>query len=213
MDGLINIDAFDASSISFSEIKKNRNGGKFVNVKGKTFIRFPPMRAPFGISPPKDQVKDYYLNLSIDDSAILEKLVALDDKVLQFVHENSVALLGKQVEVNVMRDLLYASVLKPSKDNKYPPTIKAKASTRDGTETSPVYNSKKELVSIDDITPGTQVSTVIELNQIWFINGKFGLSMRLNQAKLAPSNRITKYAFEDDDEPVEEDDEIDAPED
>jgi hypothetical protein len=211
MDGLIDITQFDTSAIAFSTIKKNKNGGKFVSITGKRFIRLPAMRAPFGASAPGEQVKEYYLNLSVEDPVVSEKLTALDAKVLEFVHQNSVALLGKEIDIAVMRDLLYSPVLKQSKDGKYAPTIKAKASSREGAETSPVYNSKKELVSLTDVTAGCQVASVIELSQIWFINGKFGLSMRLNQAKLTASNKLTKYAFDDDDEPVVEEDEIDGP--
>lgn len=205
MDGLIDIAQFDASAINFSPIKKNKNGGKFVTILGKRFIRFPALRAPFGISAPSDQVKEYYLNLSVDDPSVAEKLGQLDERILAFVHQNSVALLGKEIDVSVMKDLLYSPVLKPSKDGKYAPTFKAKASAREGKETSPVYSSGKELITLDDISPGSQVASVIELNQIWFINGKFGLSMRLNQAKITGSNKLTKYAF-DDDEPDEIDD-------
>lgn len=212
MDGLIDITQLDASAINFSTIKKNKNGGKFVSIVGKRFLRFPPMRTPFGVSAPSDQVKEYYLNFSVEDQAIVDKLKAIDDKILEFVHQNCVALLGKEIDISVMRDLLYSPVLKQSKDGKYAPTFKAKASSREGTDTSPVYNAKKELVSLTDITPGCQVASVIELNQIWFINGKFGLSLRLNQAKLSASNKLTKYAFDDDDEePTVEEDEIDGP--
>ncbi len=210
MDGLIDITQLDLSTINFSSIKKNKNGGKFVSITGKRFIRLPVMRAPFGVSAPGEQVKEYYLNLSVEDTSIAEKLTQLDQKILDFVHQNSVALLGKEIDINVMKDLLYSPVLKQSKDGKYAPTIKAKASSREGAETSPVYNQKKELINLTDITPGCQVASVIELSQIWFINGKFGLSMRLNQAKLAASNKLTKYAF-DDDEPDVVEDEIDGP--
>ena len=58
-----------------------------------------------------------------------------------------------------------------------------------------VYNGNREAISIDDISKGANVETIIELNQIYFINGKFGVSVRLNQAKVSPTNRLRGYAF------------------
>jgi hypothetical protein len=205
------INNFDASNIVFSAVKKNRNGGKFVTLSsasGNMYIQLPPLRAPFGVNPPNDQVKDYYLNLSLTPD-LEDKFRGIDERVLDYVHENSVALLNKQVDRNVMRDLLYTPVVRASKDPKYAPTIKFKASTGEGKNLSDVYNSNREKVTLDDISKGSNVETIIELSQIYFINGKFGVSMRLNQAKISQSNKLSGYAFVD--TPHEE--EIDVPED
>lgn len=204
---------FDASNIVFSSVKKNRNGGKFVTLSsasGNLYIQLPPLRAPFGVNPPNDQVKDYYLNLSLTPE-LEDKFRAIDERVLNYVHENSVALLNKQVDLNVMKDLLYTPVVRSSKDPKYAPTIKFKASTGEGKNLADVYNSTREKVTLDDITKGSTVETIIELSQIYFINGKFGVSLRLNQAKLAQSNKLAGYAFVD--TATSDTDEIDVPED
>lgn len=205
------INNFDASNIIFSAVKKNRNGGKFVTLSsasGNLYIQLPPLRAPFGVNPPNDQVKDYYLNLSLTPE-LEDTFRGIDERVLDYVHENSVALLNKQVDRNVMRDLLYTPVVRASKDPKYAPTIKFKASTGEGKNLADVYNSNREKASLDDIAKGSNVETIIELNQIYFINGKFGVSMRLNQAKISQSNKLSGYAFVD----TAHEEEIDVPED
>ena len=210
----IRMNNFDASNIVFSDVKKNRNGGKFVTLSsasGNLYLQLPSLRAPFGVNPPNDQVKDYYLNLTLTPE-LEDKFRAIDERVLNYVHENSVALLNKQVDLNVMRDLLFTPIIRASKDPKYAPTIKVKASTGNGKNIADVYNSKREKVTIDDVTKGSSLETIIELSQIYFINGKFGVSMRLNQAKLSPSTRLTGYAFVDTKSDTgEEEEEIDIP--
>ena len=212
------IQNFDANNVTFSTIKKNRNGGKFVSLSNGAstmYVQLPSLRAPFGVNHPDDKIKDYYLNLSLTDE-IAAKFSALDERVLKFVSDNSVALLNKQVSVDVMRDVLFTPTVKPSKDGKYQPTLKLKASTREGKETAQVFNMKREEVTLDDIEKGCQIESIIELNQIWFINGKFGISLRLNQAKLSASNKLKGYAFVDTSAPnsvADEEDEIDVPED
>lgn len=211
----IRINNFDASNIVFSSVKKNRNGGKFVTLSsasGNLYLQLPSLRAPFGVNPPNDQVKDYYLNLTLTPE-LEDKFRAIDERVLSYVHENSVALLNKQVDLNVMKDLLYTPIIRASKDPKYAPTIKFKASTGEGRNLADVYNSNKERVSLEDISKGSSVETIIELSQVYFINGKFGVSLRLNQAKLAPSNKLTGYAFVDTSDNSGEEDELDVPED
>jgi len=63
-------------------------------------------------------------------------------------------------------------------------------------------------VALEEIKSGSQLESIIEFNQVWFINGKFGISARLLQAKLAPSDKLSGYSFVDTNS-----DEIDLPED
>lgn len=191
---------FDASTLTFSSVKKNRNGGKFVTITGASgcpvYIQLPSLRTPFGINPPNDKVREYYLNLSLAPD-VEAKLREVDDHVLKHVSENSVALLNKQVDIDTMRDLLYTPIVRPSADGKYAPVIKIKASMGEGKNLPDVYNNNREPISIDDITKGSNVESIVELNQVYFINGKFGVSMRLNQVKVSPTNRLRGYAFID----------------
>ena len=61
---------------------------------------------------------------------------------------------------------------------------------------------------------------IIDINQIWFIDNKFGVTVRLQQCLLEPSKKLPAFAFQGVDEPeeeeeveyeeVEEDGEVDA---
>lgn len=200
-----NIQTFNASTITFSELKKNPRGGKFINisVNGKPpVLRLPALRAPFGMSLPNDQVKDYYLSLSLIPE-VEEKFKDIDDHIVKFVAENSVQFLGKPLTPDVISDLLLNPLVKVAKDAKYSNTIKMKCSSNSGKNTIDFYVSPTETVPIDEIRGGSSIETIIEISQIWFINGKFGASIKLLQGKIAPTTKLTGYAFGDEEEDEE----------
>jgi hypothetical protein len=201
---------FSANDIIFSGIRKNKQGGKFIPLSfanGPVRIQMPSLRAPFGLNPPRDQVKEYYVNLSLTPE-LEAKFAEVDQRVAEYVHANCVDLMGKSVDLNTLKDILMTTLNKPAKDPKYASTIKLKASRGDGKDLAECYNAAREPVSLEEIKSGTQLESIIELTQVWFISGKFGVSARLLQAKLSPSDKLSGYSFI---EPAN--DEIDIPED
>jgi len=201
---------FNASDVVFSGIRKNKQGGKFIplsTASGPVRIQLPSLRAPFGLNPPKDQVKEYYVNLSLTPE-LEAKFSEIDNRAAEYVQQNCVDLMGKTVDLKTLKDILMTPLVKTAKDPKYASTIKLKASRGDGKELAECYNSLREPVALDEIKSGANLETIIELSQVWFINGKFGVSARLLQAKLAPSDKLSGYSFVD---PTS--DEIDLPED
>lgn len=201
---------FNASDIVFGGIRKNKQGGKFIpltTASGPVRIQLPAMRAPFGLNPPKDQVKEFYVNLSLTPE-LETKFMELDQRTAEYVQQNCVDLMGKTVDLNTLKDILMTPLVKTAKDPKYASTIKLKASRGEGKELAECYNSLREPVALEEIKSGCNLESIVELTQIWFINGKFGVSARLLQAKLAPSDKLSGYSFVD---PVS--DEIDLPDD
>ena len=63
---------FEPSSVNFSQLKKNKNGGKSVMLSGnkkKLYLQLPFMRSPFGLSAFTDEATNktsYSLDLSFD---------------------------------------------------------------------------------------------------------------------------------------------------
>jgi len=202
---------FTASDIIFAGIRKNKQGGKFIPLVGgeggPIRIQLPALRAPFGLNPPRDQVKEYYVNLSLTPE-LEAKFTAVDQRVAEFVHANCVDLMGKTIDLGTLKDILMTGLVKAAKDPKYASTIKLKASRGEGKDLAECYNSLREPVALEEIKSGSQLESIIELTQVWFISGKFGVSARLLQAKLAPSDKLSGYSFMD---PAS--DEIDLPED
>jgi hypothetical protein len=64
------------------------------------------------------------------------------------------------------------------------------------------YNSRREKVPLTSIEKGQKICTIVDINQVWFIDNKFGISARLQQVLLEPSKKLPTFAFQDVD-PVE----------
>lgn len=218
---------FDPSAVNFSKLRKNRNGGKAVYINGaknkKLHMQLPFMRAPFGLSSFTDEATkrtSYSLDLSFDqgdeESAELQKkFEALDDVILDTVVKNSKEWLGKSYNKSVAREALYKPLVRPGKES-YPATVKVKVLTEPGSGkfVPTAYNMQQEEVSVDSIEKGQKVMCIIDVNQIWFIDNKFGVSLRLQQVLLEPSKKLPAFAFqgittdEADDEVDEEEEEF-----
>jgi len=197
---------FDASSVNFSKMRKNRNGGKAVYLNtgsgaGKILVQLPYLRAPFGLSSFTDETTkrtSYSLDLSFDsENEDLQKIFEdVDASVLETVAANSQEWLGKKYNITVMKEALYKPIVRPGKGD-YPATMKLKVMTdlKTGGFVPLAYNSQREQVPLDTIEKGQKMMAIIDINQIWFIDNKFGVSVRLQQVLLEPSKRLAAFAF------------------
>ena len=217
---------FTTSSVNFSKLRKNKNGGKAVYLNTgdnkKLYIQFPFMRSPYGLSAFTDEGTgrtSYSLDLSFDPDntdamELHDKLKALDEIIVNTVAENSKEWLGKEFNVEVLKQALYKPMVRPGKEQ-YPATIKLKVLTKpDGSFVPETYNVQKEQVSLDSIEKGQKCMAIVDFNQIWFIDNKFGVTIRLQQVLLEQSVKLPSFAFQgldlpsDEIDDVEEDDEI-----
>ena len=211
---------FDPSSVLFSALKKNKNGGKSVVLtrgdKKKLYLQLPFMRSPFGLSAFTDESTNktsYSLDLSFDNDndeaqELATKLRELDEIILNTVATNSKDWLGKKYDINVIREALYKPLVRQGKEG-YADTLKLKVQTNaSGEFISEVYNSDREQISMDDIERGQKCMCIVEIGQVWFIDNKFGVSVRLSQVLCGESNKLPKFAFQglenNDDDYVEE---------
>jgi hypothetical protein len=106
-------------------------------------------------------------------------------------------------------------MIRPGKEQ-YPSTIKLKVLTKpDGTFVPEAYSMQKQPVTLDTIEKGQKCMAIVDLNQIWFIDNKFGVTIRLQQTLLEQSVKLPSFAFqgldlpEDEIEEVEEEEEVD----
>src|SRR6056300_1373472 len=215
---------FSPAAVQFSKLRKNKNGGKAVYLNAgdnkKLYIQFPFMRSPYGMSAFTDESTgrtSYSLELSFDPDneeamALHEKLKELDDIIVNKVAENSEEWLGKSFNVEVLKQALYKPMVRPGKEQ-YPSTIKLKILTKpDGTFVPESYSMQKQPVPLDSIEKGQKAMAIIDLNQIWFIDNKFGVTIRLQQALFEQSAKLPSFAFQgvnlpDDDLEVDVEDE------
>jgi len=220
---------FSAKSVGFSKLRKNKNGGKTVYLNGgdnkKLYVQLPFLRSPYGLSAFTDEGTGrttYSLDLSFDpDNAeamdLHDKLKELDEIIVNTVAENSKEWLGKEFNVAVLREALYKPMVRPGKEP-YPSTLKLKIATKpDGSFVPEAYNFRKEPVSLDTIEKGQKVMAIVDISSIWFIDNKFGVTIRLQQTLLEQSTKLPSFAFQGVDLPetddAEEDVEVDEDED
>ena len=216
------ISKFSPASVGFSTLRKNKNGGKTVYINSgdnkKNYIQFPFMRSPFGLSTFTDEGTGrttYSLDLSFDsdnEDAMLvhSKLKELDEIIVNTVAKNSKEWLGKEFNVAVLKEALYKPMVRPGKEQ-YPSTMKLKILTKpDGTFVPEAYTMQRESTPVDSIEKGQKVMCIVDLSSIWFIDYKFGVTMRLQQCLLEQSTKLPSFAFQGLDLPEpEEDGEVD----
>ena len=208
---------FSTDSVQFSKLRKNKNGGKAVYINAgdnkKLYIQFPFMRSPYGLSAFTDEGSgrtSYSLDLSFDpDNAeamdLHNKFKELDDIIVNTVAKNSKEWLGKEFNVAVLKEALYKPMIRPGKEQ-YPATIKLKILTKsDGSFLPEAYSMDKKPVSLDTIEKGQKCMAIVDLNQIWFIDNKFGVTLRLQQTLLEQSAKLPAFAFQGVDLPDEAD--------
>jgi hypothetical protein len=199
---------FEPSTVTFSQLKKNKNGGKSVMLnrgnKKKLYLQLPFMRSPFGLSAFTDEATNktsYSLDLSFDTDnedamQLSSKLLELDDIILKTVTENSKEWLGKSYDINVIREALYKPLVRQGKEG-YANTLRLKVQTNQSGDFIPeAYNLNQEPIQIDEIERGQKCMCIVEINQIWFIDNKFGVSVRLSQVLCGESTKLPSFAFQ-----------------
>jgi hypothetical protein len=195
---------FNSSDVTFSDVRKNAKGGKAVYLNGaggqKLIFQLPQMRAPFGLSSFTDESSgrvSYSLPLSLDKPEVLEALAKFDARVLDYITENSDALLGKKMSREVIAEGMYKSPVKPSTKEGYSPTLNLKVITnvKDGSIATEAYNAQRQSVPLTDLEKGQALSAIIELNQIWRTPAGVGVSIRVHQVMFAPTNKLKPCAF------------------
>jgi hypothetical protein len=197
---------FNIEAVGFSKLRKNKNGGKavYLNVSDKKlYLQLPKLRSPYGLSTYTDESSgktSYSLDLSLDTDNtdamdLREKLTQLDDLIIKTVVENSKEWLGKKFNEAVCREALYKPLVRQGKEP-YPDTIKLKILANDKGEFVPeAYNTNREQVGLDTISKGSKVTCIVDMVQIWFIDNKFGVTVRLQQGLLEPSAKLPSFAF------------------
>ena len=198
------------SDVTFSDIRKNANNGKTIYLNGrgssKLFLQLPKMKVPFGLGINEyDGKTSYSLPMAADDPAFVDFLKKFDDMVVAKVVENSETYLGKSMNETVVREALYTALFKPPSDEKYAPLFKTKIlANHDGTFLPQVFTTDREPFDLNKLEKGQYVTAIVHIPSIWFVGTKFGVTIRLQQLRVTPSQKLTEYAFVDDDDDAED---------
>jgi len=205
---------FDPSALVFSDMKRNASGGKTVYIKrtgGSALFELPDLRAPFGLSSYTDSKTNktsYSVDLSLDNKEVAEFFSSMEKVVLEKVVSHCEEYLGKTYSREVIQSALFKSCVRESKEpDKYAPTLKLKVLVdKNGGFVPTSYDSQRQPIPLDQIQKGQRVRTIVDVNQIWIVDNKFGITVRLMQLMAFPVNTLPECAFSgvDDDEEVEE---------
>lgn len=166
----------------------------FLSVAGsKVQLQLPFMRTPFGFSTFTDKKTlkvNYSLDLSFDNDdqeaqVLLAKINALDDIMVKTVASNSVEWLGKPLKEEGLREMLMRPTPHMSKKGEYAPTLKLKVAVEPKTDKiiPEAFNMQQQVVDIKSIEKQSKVMAIVEFNQVWFIDKKFGISVKLLQVR------------------------------
>lgn len=199
---------FDAKKIEFSALRKGKMGNKTVYINTsdskKLYVQLPFMRAPYGLSAYTDESTgktSYSLDLSFDAEnaeamEFMKKLEELDNRILDIAAENSEQWLGKKFHRDVLAQALYKPLIRVAKDPQYPSTFKIKILTKpDGGFVPEVYNFQRERVDLDTMQKGQRCCAIVDFSSLWFVDSKFGATVRLSQLLLDRSEKLQSFAF------------------
>jgi hypothetical protein len=165
------------------------------------------MKVPFGLGVNEyDGKTSYSLPMAADDPTFVDFLKKLDDLVVTKIVENAETYLGKAMNETVVREALYTALFRPPSDDKYSPIFKTKVlANQDGTFVPQVFTTDRQAFDLNKLEKGQYVTAIVHIPSIWFVGTKFGITVRLQQLRVTPSQKLTEYAFVDEDDAEEDD--------
>ena len=191
----LEINQYDGRKILFCT--KERNLVKF---------QIPRMYMPFGISGfvPEIGATKWNIDFAIkgwDEEGnnvkdFYETLKEIENKVIQEVSNQSETIFGKYMSIEELKPMFNSNVKEsPEREPKFRVKVDA---TMDGKVKSHVYDENKNSL-IDDIKNGlysrNSGTAVVEMNSIYFLNRKFGISWKLNQLVVYEPQRLKGFQF------------------
>ena len=169
-------------------------------------IIFPRMYMPFGISgfTPEIGATKYNIDFAMKGwdepdnfvKKFYECMRDIEDKVIHAVSEQSAKIFNKYMTYEELKPM-FNSNIKESPDRE--PKFRVKVdSTIDGKIKPHVYNEDKKPM-VDDIKNGlysrNSGTAIVEMNSVYFLNRKFGISWKLNSLVVYEPQRLKGFQF------------------
>ena len=199
----------------------NKKGGKSINILNSTTKKWltvhTPMMMTWGVNSRvnDDGTTTYDMSLQFprdefanpETQALKSMMMEMEEKIIQDAFANSRDWFSKKYSsIDVLRELWTPMLKFPknkedgSTDTTRPPTLKVKLPIYKDEAKFDLFdtNSKAIYPNEDGSTPdmlvqkGANVWTVITSGGIWFANGKFGVTWKLNQAIVKPPDTFEK---------------------
>ena len=217
---IVNATNFSAQSLSYTKPKANSAGGKsvgLINSNTKKALRLQtPTMLTWGVNVYENEGKDNSYDFSLqfprddfkteDAEKALTAFKEMEDKIKADALENSKDWFGKKITSAEVIDALWTPMLRYPKnqetgeqDLSRPPNLRIKMPCWEGQYNFELYSMNGNQLFPDEegsgepetiITKGSNISCLITCGGIWFANGKFGVTWKLNQAVVKPKETL-----------------------
>jgi len=153
----------------------------------------------------KEVEKQRYIVLETDDTdfSFYDKLVQLDDHILDATYQNSEEWFNKELPMDILEGM-YKRITAPfKKDEK--PSLEFKLPYHSDKLQTKIYGQTNELIELDNLTVGSTIILMIQVKGLKFLKQNYYCDTFLSQIKLIKETVVVK--------PVScliEDDEVEA---
>ena len=229
------VDDIDLQNVIFTKLQKNKKGGYSLNLKhnnngnlSNIYIQTPRMFCPFGAISFGKENKKYTINLSFENknnNPLLEDLYnkfnELDDIVTNNFLSNPAWL--KALDINKynfdeIRSLQNCLIKYSKNKENNPPYLNIKLNSFNNDKfLTEIFDSKKNKINLtfdnieNTLVPSIYSKALIHIVGMWFLNGRFCITLRALQFVLYPNDKLRGYSFMDfsDEENISDDEDND----
>jgi len=209
-----------ASHMIYTKPKANNAGGKSVGILNSLTRKSLHVQAPLMMTwganvyeNPNGNSYDISLQFPREEFSnkgtqdLLTMLQAFEEKVKEDAQKNARDWFGKASMSKEVVEALWSPMLKYPKnqqtmepDTTRPPTLKLKLPAWGGEYKFELFDVQNNILipNEDGVTPvqaipkGSEIACIIQCGGIWFANGKFGVTWKLYQGVVKPSQTLAK---------------------
>lgn len=204
----------DVSNLQFGEAKPHGPNGKTIEIyhtdpatgaAEKLWLQLPKMRIPFGVASSaqySDRITNptYSIELSLQGLRggegpmveFAEFLEGLEAKIIEKASAESVQWFGRERTVYTVQEL-FKPLLKHDPDHKYDPKMRVKLPKSWGRWEFLVFNQNRDKADVDDLQPGSDLVAVVEVDNVWVLNGSLGVSFKAKQLQVFRREELNQF--------------------
>jgi hypothetical protein len=165
-------------------------------------VQFPRMYMPFGVSGfvPEIGPTKYNIDFAIKEDSYMnsfyESIRALENKVIDAVVDQSQAIFGNPMTKEELLPMFNSNVKEaPGREPKF--RVKVDTTVDDSIKAS-VFDADRNIIR-DEVRSGLYARNsghaMVELNSVYFLNRKFGLTWKLNQLVVYEPQNLKGFQF------------------
>jgi len=140
----------------------------------------------------KEIDKQKYLIIETDtsDFSFYDKLVKLDDHILEKTYQNSEEWFNKELPMDILENM-YKRITSPFKKDETP-SIQFKIPYHKENIQTKVYNQANEIIDVSTLVPGSTIISMVQVKGLKFLKQIYYCDLFLSQIKLINETVIVK---------------------